>query len=166
MTSPAPLQDVRPVAFVEIEDASPNVGRESWMHVEIDRIPDGEDIAEIEESIQRVLRDVREAVEDWDKMHAQVAAIVHELAARPPSTVDPEEARQARALLQWLADDHFTFLGYREYRLERARRRRAPPRRARHRPRASSAPTRTSPARPASCPRRPRPRPARRPCWC
>ncbi|MFC5495507.1 NAD-glutamate dehydrogenase [Nocardioides caricicola] len=115
------VQEVRPVAHdggpgadLDLED-----GRESWMHVEIDRIPDGEDTAEIEAAVQRVLRDVREAVEDWDKMHGQVSDIVHELQTDAPATVDAEEARQAAALLQWLADDHFTFLGYREYHLER-----------------------------------------------
>lgn len=116
------LQEVRPVALGEAGqggDLDLEDGRESWMHVEIDRIPDGEDVAEIEASIQRVLRDVREAVEDWDKMHAQIADIVHELTTAPPPTVDPTEAQQARDLLQWLADDHFTFLGYREYELER-----------------------------------------------
>ena len=71
------LQEVRPVADGDDRaTTAPTSCRESWMHVEIDRIPDGEDVAEIEESIQRVLRDVREAVEDWDKMHAQVAEIV------------------------------------------------------------------------------------------
>ena len=124
------LQEVRPVADGgdgtdggaddRAEDrAGDRAGvRESWMHVEIDRIPDGEDVAGLEESIQRVLRDVREAVEDWDKMHAQVAEIVHELTTDPPSGVDSDEVHQARDLLQWLEDGHFTFLGYREYRLE------------------------------------------------
>lgn len=115
------LQEVRPVAEGDGADGTTDgdeVVRESWMHVEIDRLAEGEDLAAIEESIQRVLRDVRESVEDWSKMHAQVADIVHELTTDPPETVDPAEARRARDLLQWLADDHFTFLGYREYQLE------------------------------------------------
>ena len=36
-----------------------------------------------------------------------------------PPPLDAEEVRQAAELLEWLADEHFTFLGYREYRLER-----------------------------------------------
>ena len=110
------LQEVRPVADGEDEHAE--VLRESWMHVEIDRLPEGTDVAEIEEAVQRVLRDVRESVEDWPKMHAQVADIVHELTTDPPEGVPADEVRQARDLLQWLAEDHFTFLGYREYELE------------------------------------------------
>ena len=64
-----------------------------------------------------MLRDVRESVEDWEKMHAQVLAIVDELQADPPALPE-EEISQGRDLLTWLAQDHFTFLGYREYRLE------------------------------------------------
>ena len=92
--------------------------RESWMHVEIDRIREGDDPADIVDHVQRVLRDVREAVEDWDKMQAKVGEVVGELRSDPPP-LDPEEVRQAGELLEWLADEHFTFLGYREYKLER-----------------------------------------------
>ena len=58
--------------------------RESWMHVEIDRIREGDDPAEIVDNVQRVLRDVREAVEDWDKMQAKVGEVVAGLRSDPP----------------------------------------------------------------------------------
>ena len=97
-------------------EAGAEGGTESWMHVEIDRTDDQE-AAEITEGVQRVLRDVRETVEDWAKMHAQVLAVVEELTDAPPPLPDAEVA-QGRDFLTWLADDHFTFLGYREYQLE------------------------------------------------
>ena len=96
--------------------ATPEARAESWMHIEIDRTDDDE-AAAIEEGVQRVLRDVRESAEDWDKMHAQVLAVVAELEDTPPPLPEAELA-QGREFLAWLADDHFTFLGYREYRLE------------------------------------------------
>jgi glutamate dehydrogenase len=112
------LQSVMPVEDGSLEPPEGAV-RESWMHVEIDRMRDGDDDpTQIEEAVQRVLRDVRESVEDWEKMNTQVLAIVDELEKEPPP-LDPDEVRQGRELLEWLADDHFTFLGYREYRLER-----------------------------------------------
>ena len=40
------------------------------------------------------------------------SAIVAELDARPPP-MPPEELAEGKAFLRWLADDHFTFLGYR-----------------------------------------------------
>ena len=38
---------------------------ESWIHVEIDRVSDPGDLAQIEADLRRVLNDVRESVEDW-----------------------------------------------------------------------------------------------------
>lgn len=99
------------------ENDSPETIRESWMHIEIGRIGDDEDAHQIEADLMRVLRDVREAVEDWDRMHAQVLHVVEDLENDPPP-LPAAEIEQGKALLEWLADDHFTFLGYREYRLE------------------------------------------------
>ncbi len=109
---------LREVALLDEEGrpSSAAAGAESWMHVEIDRTDEAE-AAEIEEGVQRVLRDVRESVEDWEKMHAQVRAIISELEDSPPPLPEAELA-QGREFLAWLADDHFTFLGYREYELE------------------------------------------------
>ncbi len=99
-------------------DSSPHdVTRESWMHLEIDRVPD-EELPRIEEQLSKVLLDVRDAVEDWSRMHARAASLVTELREQPPAGLPAEEVEQAAALLEWLADDHFTFLGYREYALE------------------------------------------------
>jgi glutamate dehydrogenase len=112
------LQSVTPVADGSREPADDAV-RESWMHVEIGRI--GDDLGEesIVEDVQRVLRDVREAVEDWSKMHERVGEIVADIRQDPPS-LSADELAQSADLLEWLADGHFTFLGYREYALERA----------------------------------------------
>ena len=74
------LQSVAPVADGSIEPPTDAI-RESWMHIEIARVPDDEDTGAIEESLLNVLRDVRESVEDWEKMHGQVLAIVDELKA-------------------------------------------------------------------------------------
>ncbi len=57
---------------------------------------------------------MRAAVEDWQPIRQRTRDILAELAANPPP-VDPEELAEARAFLEWLEDDHFTFLGYREY---------------------------------------------------
>ncbi len=49
-------------------------------------------------------------------MRAAALAIAAELEATPPA-LPADEVAQGRELLSWLVDDHFTFLGYREYRL-------------------------------------------------
>ncbi|GHB42036.1 NAD-glutamate dehydrogenase [Streptomyces cirratus] len=91
---------------------------ESWIHVEIDRETDRADLKQITGDLQRVLSDVREAVEDWEKMRDAALRIAEELPGEPTAPDLREyELEEARELLRWLADDHFTFLGYREYNL-------------------------------------------------
>jgi glutamate dehydrogenase len=90
--------------------------RESWIHVEIDRETASADLADIGAGLLRVLSDVREAVEDWPKMTAVAEQIADGLRADPPP-LPQVEIDEAEELLVWLAADHFTFLGYREYRL-------------------------------------------------
>ncbi|TDC46784.1 NAD-glutamate dehydrogenase [Jiangella ureilytica] len=110
--------------LIEVLDLNENDPRrdsgtivESWMHVEIDRTDDPDDQAAIEQLLRDVLRDVREAIEDWPRMRQRAIDIADELEQVPSSIKDPE-ADEARELLRWLADDHFTFLGYREYQLD------------------------------------------------
>ncbi|KJK57656.1 NAD-glutamate dehydrogenase [Saccharothrix sp. ST-888] len=88
---------------------------ESWMHIEIDRETDREDLRSIEANLRRVLGDVREVVEDWSKMRDSALRLADELAQEPPAHLPEQEVGEAWELMRWLADDHFTFLGYREY---------------------------------------------------
>ena len=102
---------------VDRVDLEHDISRESWMHIEIGRESSAEQHEEIERALIKVLQDVREAVEDWPKMHQQALDIIDDLDSNPPP-LPAEEVAEAQALLRWLADTHFTFLGYREYRLE------------------------------------------------
>ncbi|MFE4801523.1 NAD-glutamate dehydrogenase [Streptomyces sp. NPDC056708] len=91
---------------------------ESWIHVEIDRETDRSDLQQISTDLLRVLSDVRETVEDWDKMRDAALRIADDLPGEPLDDLADEEVNEARELLRWLAADHFTFLGYREYELK------------------------------------------------
>jgi glutamate dehydrogenase len=99
------------------DDAADDLIRESWMHIEIDRETDPAALEVIRQTLTDVLRDVREVVEDWEKMQVQAREIVTDLEKSPPPLPETEVG-EGRALLEWLADDHFTFLGYREYQLQ------------------------------------------------
>jgi glutamate dehydrogenase len=90
--------------------------RESWMHIEIDRQSDPAELKQLEGDLQRILLDVRCAVEDFAKMRALAVQTADELSADPPP-LDPAGVEDSQELLRWLADGHFTFLGCREYRL-------------------------------------------------
>ncbi|MEU8875657.1 NAD-glutamate dehydrogenase [Streptomyces javensis] len=93
---------------------------ESWIHVETDRETDRGDLKQITADLLRVLSDVREAVEDWEKMRDSALRIAEGLPDEPKAAeVREEEVEEARELLRWLADDHFTFIGFREYELTR-----------------------------------------------
>ncbi|MBV1944787.1 NAD-glutamate dehydrogenase [Streptomyces sp. BV129] len=91
---------------------------ESWIHVETDRETDRADLKQISADLLRVLSDVREAVEDWEKMRDAAVRIADGLRDEPqPADLPAAEVEEARELLRWLSADHFTFLGYREYEL-------------------------------------------------
>ncbi len=91
-------------------------GHESFIHVEVDRVPEPSRLAALAADLGRVLGDVRQAVADWPAIHQRVQDIVVELDANPPP-IPAEELGEGRAFLQWLADNHFTFLGCRAHEL-------------------------------------------------
>ena len=89
---------------------------ESWIHLEIDRTGDRELLDQVEQDLLRVLQDVRSAVEDEPKMRSLAGVIAVEMSEKAPPLAQKEIAESVE-FLDWLADGHFTFLGYREYTL-------------------------------------------------
>lgn len=87
---------------------------ESFMHVEVDRVVSQEQLNTLAKDLQRVLGDVRVAVDDWKKMTARITDVLTEIEkTTPPIPLD--EMMEGKAFLRWLADNNFTFLGYRCY---------------------------------------------------
>src|SRR5258706_2008879 len=97
-------------------EGGPKSQRESFIHVEVDRITDSAQLEALAADMTRVLGDVRLAVADWKGMLDKVLSVVAEIEKRPPP-IPPEELEEGRAFLRWLADNHFTFLGYRRHEL-------------------------------------------------
>ncbi len=91
---------------------------ESVLHVEVSQQSAQETLDAIRDSLASVLADVRATVNDWRAMHAEVNDIISELGAAPAPLAE-DEISEAKAFLEWIRDDNFTFLGFREYRLER-----------------------------------------------
>src|SRR5688572_12415691 len=89
---------------------------ESLIHVEVDREIDPARLKALGAGILSVLTDVRAAVEDWPAMRARLRAILDELAQTPPP-LGPDEVAEVRAFLEWADNQHFTFLGSRDYEL-------------------------------------------------
>ncbi len=92
---------------------------ESWMHLEIDRLSDPQELADLGLALHEVLSDVRDSVEDWPKMREHCEVLAASLSEEPPVGLDAAQVEQTTDFLAWLAADHFTFLGYRQYVLGR-----------------------------------------------
>ena len=122
------------LGLVDSSQAAHDEIAESWTHIEMSRLAPGR--AEgLAADLQRVLGDVRVAVEDYSRMRAKAvqhaeslamsaaaaagqSAVAGQSAAAGRSSSGAESPAEIEALLRWLADGHFTFLGYREYDLE------------------------------------------------
>ncbi len=99
---------------IDTRENKPDAPRESFMHIEVDRLADPESRAELAAGIERVLGDVRASVGDWKAMVAQLRAVIKEIDKKPPPLAG-EEVAENRAFLQWLTEDHFLLLGYRRH---------------------------------------------------
>ncbi len=86
---------------------------ESLMHLEIDRQP-ADAMSKIQKALETVLADVRASVRDWPQMREKMLAVAEDLGSRK-LPVDEAGKHEAQEFLRWAADNHFTFLGYREY---------------------------------------------------
>jgi glutamate dehydrogenase len=94
--------------------AADKAGLESMMYIEVDRVVDAAARAQLAAGIERVLGDVRATVEDWPQMLARLRGVIDEL-QRAPTSVPAEDAAEARAFLEWLADGNLLLLGYRQH---------------------------------------------------
>ncbi|MEO3427912.1 NAD-glutamate dehydrogenase [Pelagibius sp. CAU 1746] len=92
---------------------TPAPGGESAMQIQISEQPDKR-LAEIAARIEAVLRDVRAAVEDWAVMRERCREVIKGLETKPP-VLPVAEIAEGLEFLRWMDDDHFTYLGYREF---------------------------------------------------
>src|SRR3546814_2865573 len=95
-------------------DAPSDLPAESVMHLEVDEQGSAEVRERIAATLAHVLREVRKTGADWRPMCDKVNDLVQVLKSNPPP-VPQEETDEIIAFLRWMVDDHFTFLGYREY---------------------------------------------------
>ena len=89
---------------------------ESLIQVECDRIVSTAEQQALVEELERVLADVRAAVQDWRAMLERAQAMA---AAATNSSLSPTDRQEGVDFLRWLEDRHFTFLGARDYDLKR-----------------------------------------------
>jgi len=107
------LQRIAAAIPEDAEGDGEDEGLESLMHIEVNRIADKERQSTILRRIRTVLDDVRGAVRDWSRMRSLCLQLADQLDSSNP---DGMQVAESVAFLRWVADDHFTFLGYRHYR--------------------------------------------------
>jgi glutamate dehydrogenase len=90
--------------------------KESVEHYELDRRLFEADLPGLERAIRHVLADVRKAVTDFYPLMDRINRMV-ELVRQSAGFYSEAEIGEAVAFLQWLRDQNFVFLGYREYRI-------------------------------------------------
>jgi glutamate dehydrogenase len=88
--------------------------RESIIVLALDGVADDARRSDIAAAARQVFDQVKLAVRDWEKMLAHLHETVAALKAQPPR-VAPETVNESVAFLEWLANNHFTFLGARDY---------------------------------------------------
>lgn len=91
---------------------------ESWMHVQLHPATEDTTLDVLESAIVHVLSDVDQVVADTEAMRGLQRGLATELDALeedPPPHRSADELRDCAELLRWLADGHFTVLGYRRY---------------------------------------------------
>ncbi len=112
---------LRGVVWANEASTDPEVLSESWMHLEIlpPSRPDHPEtlLSDLEHGLLEVLRLVEEVVQDWSRMRTRSVETIAMLRRSALTDGHQDEAALATELLEWLNDNHFTFLGYRQYRL-------------------------------------------------
>jgi glutamate dehydrogenase len=88
--------------------------RESFMYIEVSGVVSEAQRERLKHELEETLADVRTAVLDWRPMQRRVMDAIEAYHRNPPP-IPVEELTEGMAFLQWLVDNHFTFLGARDY---------------------------------------------------
>jgi len=120
---------VHPVVTVRRDDAGRRIGgldaagedalRESLIQVEMDQETSPEALETLRKALERVLADVRTVVGDFAAMREELKRLRRELEDASPRVAEASDLEESRAFLQWLDDNHFTYLGLRRFELAR-----------------------------------------------
>ena len=87
--------------------------RESVMQIHLRRLAVARHTA-VRDALKTTLADVHSAVADWQPMRARCLSLADEIQNHPPP-LDESQVTECVEFIRWLADDHFTFLGARQY---------------------------------------------------
>ncbi|MGH8253073.1 MAG: hypothetical protein ACRES2_03475, partial [Steroidobacteraceae bacterium] len=93
---------------------------ESWQYLRIDRVTTEKEADALQARLRSALADVRHACTDWPSMRQAARGICEQMRANR-SPFPAAVVRESAALLEYMEDNHFTFLGFRRSRVRRGR---------------------------------------------
>ena len=104
-------------AITKVESAQESgTSHMSLIHCEIS-YQDNDELAALKQMLLAKVDTLDVVVDDWQQIRAKLTDIKAELATKTLPEVFYSQ-QEIQAFLDWVLDDHFIFLGYREYRLE------------------------------------------------
>jgi len=89
--------------------------RESWIHVELTVTLDDDAAAQLQQRLESVMADARAATADFAAMKSMIGEVAFQTRASAGARYRADEIDEAISLLDWLLDNHFVILGFREY---------------------------------------------------
>ena len=117
---------IHPVMRVQRDDAhqrtmitprgDSNGTEETCLCIEFEPLANAESYDALREQLERVVEDLQAVVTDYVPMRRRVQGIIAELKYPGPGC-DNAQFDEAQAFLEWLDDNHFTYLGFKETRL-------------------------------------------------
>jgi glutamate dehydrogenase len=108
-------------AIVAVVPARGAAHRTSFQHYELQRSVSAAEADVVADGVRRVLRAVRSAVSDFEPMQGAIYRMI-KVAREGTQRYDRPEIDETVSFLEWLLDENFIFLGYREYEIEQTER--------------------------------------------
>ncbi|HPD82203.1 MAG TPA: NAD-glutamate dehydrogenase [Alphaproteobacteria bacterium] len=92
---------------------------QSHIHAELHRIISKEECEQLKESLAKILMDTKYANRDWQAMRTKLRDAKKEL-ENTPSKYNATIVKEYQEFLEYMYDNNFTLLGYREYSLKKS----------------------------------------------
>ena len=100
-----------------VDDSLKSSAIETVFFIEIDRLSDQALLDELITELHSVVDDISLTVTDWQPMLGKLQDLIKEMKKGKYPCSDQEKA-DSLAFLEWIADNHFTLMGYRSYDLK------------------------------------------------
>jgi glutamate dehydrogenase len=99
-------------------EVKPYISSEAFLYILIDKQNTEEALRELQAACHQTLQEVRTIVTDWAPMRARMTDCLPSI-DHAQKHLDKTDVEESKDFLKWLLNDHFIFLGCRDYRLNK-----------------------------------------------